>query len=252
MKPTQHPLPEILSGIPGLPRRLWLNGTFPTMLGVGMVGTRRPTSYGRKVASLLGAAVASTGWPVISGLARGIDGIVHRACVEQGHAGWAVLGSGLDVVYPRQNQDLAESLLERGGGLISEYPPGTPPAPFRFPARNRIIAALSSTVVVIEATVVGGALITARIALELGRDVLAVPGDIDRPTSEGCNLLIRDGAYPVLSPEDLIETLTFLMGPPPEAVVGPKVTIDVNEALAASDQPVGRALADLTRQQLGL
>ncbi len=163
-----------------------------------------------------------------------------------------MLGSGLDVIYPRQNLDLAENLLHRGGGLISEYPPGTPPAPFRFPARNRIIAALSSTVVVVEATVKGGALITARLALELGRDVLAVPGDIERPTSEGCNLLIRDGAYPVLSADDLIETLTFLMGPPPQAPVRPEPTIDLDEALAASDQPVGQALADVTRRQLGL
>lgn len=250
MKSDLVAVPTFLDGVPGLPRKLWRVGSWPDRLGIGMVGTRRPTSYGAKVARALGAAVASTGWPVISGLARGVDGIIHRACVEAGHPGWAVLGSGLDVVYPRQNQDLAAKLVDLGGGLISEYPPGTPPAPFRFPARNRIIAAFSAVVVVVEATLVGGALITARLALELGREVLAVPGDIDRPTAAGCNLLIRDGAHPVLSPQDLIESLTFLCGPPPLTanLLPPEVEIDVE----APGPEIGLALAERTRQQLGL
>jgi DNA processing protein len=190
---------------------------------------------------------------VISGLARGIDGVAHTACVEAGEPGWAVLGSGLDIVYPRQNESLARRLVELGGGLISEYPPGTPPAPYRFPARNRIIAALSAAVVVVEAAVTGGALITARLALELGRDVLAVPGDINRAVSEGSNLLIRDGAHPVLGPEDLIETLAYILGPPPRTPPSPPARAeDVDALIERSGGPIGETLASLTRSELGI
>ena len=228
-------------------------GTFPPRLGVAIVGTRRSTSYGDAAARILSRAVASAGWPVISGLARGIDGVAHHACVEIDEPGWAVLGSGLDVVYPRQNQSLARRLVEGGGGLVSEYQPGTPPAPFRFPARNRIIAAFSAAIVVVEAAVTGGALITARLGLELGREVLAVPGDIDRTVSAGCNRLIRDGAHPVLGPEDLIETLSFVLGPPPRApTVTPTWSEDVDSLLAQSNRPIGEALAALTRRELGI
>lgn len=228
-------------------------GTFPPRLGVALVGTRRSTSYGETAAKVLSRAVASAGWPVISGLARGIDGVAHQACVEIDEPGWAVLGSGLDIVYPRQNESLARKLVEGGGGLISEYEPGTPPAPFRFPARNRIIAAFSAAVVVVEAAVTGGALITARLGLELGREVLAVPGDINRTVSAGCNLLIRDGAHPVLGPEDLIETLTFVLGPPPRTSTAPPTWSENVEALLArSDRPIGEALAAFTRHELGI
>ena len=205
------------------------------------------------MARILSRAVAGAGWPVISGLARGIDGVAHQACVEVDEAGWAVLGSGPDVVYPRQNESLARMLLEQGGGLISEYEPGTPPAPFRFPARNRIIAAFSAAVVVVEAAVTGGALITARLALDLGREVLAVPGDINRTVSEGCNLLIRDGAHPVLGPDDLIESLTYFMGPPPRIPEPPPVWGEnVDTLLAQSELPIGETLAKLTRTELGI
>lgn len=228
-------------------------GTFPPRLGVAIVGTRRSTSYGETATRILSRAVATAGWPVISGLARGIDGVAHQACVEVDETGWAVLGSGLDIVYPRQNEGLARRLIEQGGGLISEYEPGTPPAPFRFPARNRIIAAFSAAVVVVEAAVTGGALITARLGLELGREVLAVPGDINRAVSAGCNLLIRDGAHPVLGPEDLLETLTFILGPPPRAPAAPpKWSENVDTLLAQSDRPIGEALAALMRHELGI
>jgi DNA processing protein len=249
----QEEIPSYLEGVPALPARLWLIGTFPPGPGVAIVGTRRSTSYGDTVADALGRAVSGAGWPVISGLARGIDGVAHRACVEASEPGWAVLGSGLDIVYPRQNEILARKLVEHGGGLISEYQPGTPPAPFRFPARNRIIAAFSAAVVVVEAAVTGGALITARLALELGRDVLAVPGDINRTVSEGCNLLIRDGAHPVLGPEDLIETLTYILGPPPKTPVRrPARVEDVDKFIERSEGPVGETLAKLTRSELGI
>ncbi|MGH8957880.1 MAG: DNA-processing protein DprA [Acidimicrobiia bacterium] len=249
----QEILPSYLDGVPALPERLWVVGTLPPRLGVAIVGTRRSTSYGETVARVLGRAVATAGWPVISGLARGIDGVAHQACVEANETGWAVLGSGLDIVYPRQNESLAQKLIGQGGGLISEYEPGTPPAPFRFPARNRIIAAFSAAVVVVEAAVTGGALITARLALELGREVLAVPGDINRTVSEGCNLLIRDGAHPVLGPDDLVESLTYILGTPPRSLASPGTWgEDVDTLLAESEGPVGETLARLTRSELGI
>lgn len=249
---TLLPFPEFARGFPDLPDAVWVTGTLPPMPGVAIVGSRRSTSYGNRVATEFAAAVAACGWPVISGLARGIDGIAHKACLTQGSPGWAVLGSGLDHIYPRQHTQLARELVDAGGGLISEYPPGTPPAPFRFPARNRLIAALAAVTVVVEAAVDGGALITARLALDMGRDVLVVPGDIDRAVSAGCNLLIRDGAHPVLGPEDLIELLTFTMGPPPRglATAKPAFGATIEKRLSADGRPVGEALADLIRRQL--
>lgn len=249
---NEEAIPGFAAGLPEVPARLWVEGTFPPEPGVAIVGSRRSTSYGDRIARVFAIAVDASGWPVISGLARGIDGVAHRACLAAGGTGWAVLGSGLDQVYPKQHESLARRLVESGGGLISEYPPGTPPAPFRFPARNRIIAALSAVTVVIEAAVDGGALITARLALAMGREVLVVPGDIDRPVSRGCNLLIRDGAHPVLGAEDLIESLSFVMGPPPRAArLRPEAGDEPIEAvLARSQAPVGETLAGLIRQQL--
>lgn len=243
----------MLVGVLPAPSHLWVRGKTPSMPGVAIVGTRRCTEYGRAIARNLGYAVATAGWPVISGLARGIDAAAHTGTLDGGGEGFAVFGSGVDVIYPADNRALAGRLLEHSGGLISEYPPGTPPAPFRFPARNRIIAGLSGAVVVVEAAVTGGALITARLALDQGKDVLAVPGDINRPTSEGCNLLIRDGAHPVLSPEDLLESLERILGPPPRIAAPQPVAAGgalLDEMLMQSDRPVGAVLADVVRAEL--
>ena len=223
------------------------------MRGVAIVGTRRCTQYGRSIARNLGHAVATAGWPVISGLARGIDAAAHEGTLDGSGGGFAVLGCGVDVIYPADNAGLAARLLANSGGLVSEYPPGTPPAPFRFPARNRIIAGLSDAVVVVEAAVTGGALITARLALDQGKDVLAVPGDINRATSEGCNLLIRDGAHPVLSSEDLIESLERILGPPPRHAAPEPLPADgqmLDQVLEQSDRPVGAVLAEVVRAEL--
>ena len=245
-------VPPLLRGIPNPPVTLWAVGEIPEQPGVAIVGTRRCSSYGRKVAHWLGEAVARAGWPVVSGLARGIDAAAHRAVVETGGVGVAVLGSGLDRIYPPENSHLAAELLACGGAVISEYVAGTPPAPFRFPARNRLISGLSAAVVVVEAGLTGGALITARMALEQGKEVLAVPGDVDRPTSTGCNLLIRDGAHPVLGAEDLINSLEFILGPAPAnpslREMTPGETLD--EWVAVSDRPVGEALAEVARREL--
>jgi len=246
-------VPEALRLISDPPTALWLQGQLPDQKGVAIVGTRRCTSYGMRLAKLLGQAVGRCGWPVISGLARGIDGAAHYGVTEVGGIGVAVLGSGVDVIYPRENAGLADSLVINGGGILSEYPPGTPPAPFRFPARNRLIAGLADAVVVVEAAVTGGALITARLALDQGKEVLAVPGDVDRPTSAGCNLLIRDGAHPVLGVDDLLETLDLMMGPPPNhgvKVAEPVAPMTIDGLIGRSARPVGAILADVARAEI--
>jgi DNA processing protein len=207
--------PPHLAELPDAPDLLFVRGHLPMEPGVAIVGTRRCTTYGRRLARRYGQAVATAGWPLVSGLARGIDGAAHRGTVEAGGVGTAVLGCGIDVAYPPEHRDLGEDLIRLGGAVVSEAPPGTPPEGWRFPPRNRIIAGLSRAVVVVEAAVTGGALITARAALEQGISVFAVPGDVERRSSEGCNLLIRDGAHPVFGPEDLVEALSLVLGPPP-------------------------------------
>lgn len=205
--------PAALAELPDGPPVLFVRGALPGEPAVAVVGTRRCTEYGRRLAAEYGAAIAEAGWCVVSGLARGVDGAAHRGVVRAGGRGVAVLGSGVDVMYPAEHADLARSLVAGGGAVVSEYPPGTPPEGWRFPPRNRIISGLASVVVVVEAGVKGGALITAGYALAHGRPVFAVPGDVRRATSEGCNRLIRDGAHPVLDPDDLIEELSLVLGP---------------------------------------
>lgn len=207
--------PQALETIADPPDQIWVLGVLSTEASVAIVGTRRATRYGLGLAREMGRAVASTGWPVVSGLARGIDGAAHRGCLEVGGVGIAVLGSGVDVWYPPEHRELGQALVAGGGAVLSEYPPGTRPEPWRFPARNRIISGLAAAVVVVEAAEKGGALITARLGAEQGREVFAVPGDLSRATSVGSNRLIRDGAHPVLGTDELIEALTFVMGPPP-------------------------------------
>lgn len=208
--------PTHLGSRPDAPDLLFVRGTLPAAPGVAVVGTRRCTSYGRKLAEAYGRAVAAAGWPLVSGLARGIDGAAHRGTVGAGGVGVAVLGCGLDIDYPREHRGLARALVDLGGAVVSEYPPGTPPDGWRFPPRNRIISGLAGAVVVVEANVVGGALITANTALEQGVPVFAVPGDVGRDSSRGCNLLIRDGAHPVLDPLDLVAELELVFGPVPK------------------------------------
>ncbi len=199
--------PDHLDVFEDAPDVLFVRGALPQHRGVGIVGTRRCTAYGLELAEAYGRAVAETGWLVVSGLARGIDGAAHRGMVSVNGPGVAVLGCGIDVTYPREHRRLGEQVLEAGGAIVSEYPPGSRPDAWRFPPRNRIIAGLSAAVVVVEAAKTGGALITAVKAAEYGIPVFAMPGDVDRRTSEGTNRLIRDGAFPVFDPDDLIEEL---------------------------------------------
>lgn len=225
-------LPSTLADLPDAPDLLYVRGVLPRLASVAIVGTRRATTYGLRLARSFGHAVATAGWPVVSGLARGIDGAAHFGCLDAGGVGVGVLGCGIDVAYPREHRSLASRLVDGGGAIITEYAPGAPPEPWRFPPRNRIISGLALVVVVVEAGVKGGALITAARGLEQGRLVLAVPGDVDRETSRGCNLLIRDGAHPVLDVDDLVTSLSFALGPPP------------SDVKPAEDDPILRLLRD--------
>jgi DNA processing protein len=175
---------------------------------VAIVGTRRVTAYGRQMAEELAGYLASNGVTVVSGLARGVDGFAHKAALSAGGRTIAVLGSGVDRIYPPEHRHLAEEISIQGA-VISDYAPGTPPEGSNFPPRNRIISGLSLAVIVVEAGNSSGALITARFAADQGRDVFAVPGNVHAPQSIGTNQLIRDGARPLLQPQDVLEALNL-------------------------------------------
>jgi DNA processing protein len=175
---------------------------------VAVVGTRRFSAYGQQVTERMTQSLASQGITIISGLARGIDGFAHQQALEAGGRTLAVLGSGLDQIYPPEHRGLADRISKQGG-VISDYPLGTPPDGSNFPPRNRIISALSKAVLVIEAGQKSGALITANYAAEQGREVFAVPGKITAPLSKGTNNLIRLGAHPLLGPEDVLDFLNM-------------------------------------------
>jgi DNA processing protein len=164
------------------------------------------TAYGRQITEELSAFLAANGITVVSGLARGVDAIAHQTALKAGGRSLAVLGSGVDKIYPPEHRALAEQMLERGA-ILSDYAPGTPPDASNFPPRNRIISGLSLAVVVIEAGETSGALITAEFAAEQGREVFAVPGSILAPQSKGTNKLIQNGALPLLSVNDLMQAL---------------------------------------------
>jgi DNA processing protein len=200
--------PTLLGAIHDPPAGLFVRGAAGLELlgraAVGIVGARSCSPYGAQVARMLGRELAAAGLVVVSGLARGIDGEAHRGALEAGGATVAVLGCGVDRDYPASHAELAARI--RATGLaVAEYAPGVEPAPWRFPARNRIIAGLCSTTIVVEARERSGALITADLALEEGREVLAVPGEITSALSRGTNDLLRLGATPCTGSEDVLE-----------------------------------------------
>lgn len=190
------------------PPELWARGPLrlPGQRMVSIVGTRRATEYGRRMAADIAYGVATAGWTVVSGLARGIDAAAHRGALEARGATVAVLGCGIDRVFPATNRDLS-SAIAREGLLLTEFAPGTAPRKHHFPQRNRIIAALADAVVVVQAGLPSGALITADEALGLSREVLAVPGPADQAVSHGTHRLLRDGATIVTSADDVLAIL---------------------------------------------
>lgn len=205
--------PELLRQISQPPPVIYIYGRCELldMLSVGVVGSRAATSYGRRISHKLGKDFGSAGVCVVSGLALGIDAEAHAGCLYVGGATIGVLGCGLDVVYPGNNRRLYEQIRSRGL-LVSEYPLGTRPEGFRFPARNRIIAGLCRGIVVVEASKKSGSLITVQYALEEGRDVFAVPGQIDSAKSAGAHWLVQQGASLIVSADDVLEQLSVASG----------------------------------------
>jgi DNA processing protein len=246
--------PRQLAAIHDPPPELWLRGRgdagLLSAVAVAVVGARSCSSYGRTVARSIGRELAAAGVPVISGMARGVDGEAHRGALDAGGFTVAVLGCGIDRDYPAANAELAARICE-SGLIVSEYEPGVEPAPWRFPARNRIIAGLSGAVVVVEARERSGALITVDFALEQGRDVLVVPGEITSALSAGANALLRHGAAPVLSVDDVLDAIGVVAPKParaePEGDAG-RVLAILRDAPATADEiarAVGLPAADV-------
>lgn len=215
--------PPLLGAIHDPPPALYVRGRGVDVAlagpAVAVVGARSCSAYGRSVARSLGRELAAAGLVVVSGMARGVDGEAHRGALEAGGVTVAVLGCGIDRDYPAAHAELARRICEHGL-VVSEYEPGVEPAPWRFPARNRIIAGISEAVVVVEARERSGALITADFALEEGRDVFAVPGEITSALSAGTNALLRLGATPLTSATDVLELFELTPVAPEAATLG--------------------------------
>jgi DNA processing protein len=205
---TDPEFPPRLQVIPHRPKRLYITGQLPDYnLGVAIVGTRKPTAYGRQVTAEIASRLAERGAVIVSGLAHGIDGIAHEASLKVGGHTIAVLPSGLDQVYPSAHRNLAERITTQGGALVSEYNPGTPPLQYRFLERNRLVSGLADIVIVTEAGIRSGTMNTTMHALEQGKDIYAVPGPITSSMSAGCNALIAQGATPIVNIEQFVDHL---------------------------------------------
>ncbi len=205
--------PSLLKETHGAPPVLFVQGN-PKLLArpqIAIVGSRNPTPIGCENALKFASHFSSVGFTVTSGLAIGIDGAAHRGGLLGVGNTIAVLGNGLDILYPAVHRPLASEMLEKGGALVSEFPIGTPPAQAHFPRRNRIISGLTAGVLVVEATLNSGSLITAKAALDQGREVFAIPGSIHNPLAKGCHALIRQGAKLVETAEDVSEELSAIL-----------------------------------------
>jgi len=250
--------PERLASVADPPLGLFVRGVLPEGHAVALVGARHATAYGREVAEYLGRELARAGVAVVSGMARGVDAAAHRGALAVGGPTAAVWGAGPDRVYPPEHGALAEEIAACGC-LATEYPPGCAPLAHHFPERNRIIAGLSEAVVVVEADERSGALITARLALEEGREVMAVPGSVFSRLSAGPNGLLRAGATPVLTADDVLGALGLPPRPPqPQgeeeppllALIRPGEAMTVDRLAAESHLPVAQVLEALLALEL--
>ena len=254
--------PERLTELPNPPTTLWWTGDWSVMARplVAVVGTRRATSYGLRVTREIAGALARGGACVVSGMALGIDAAAHRAALDAGGTTIAILGNGVDVAYPRSHAALHREIIERGL-VLSEMPPGARSHGGSFIKRNRIIAGIARATIVVEAPFGSGALSTANAALELGRDLGAVPGPIDSPQSQGANELFRDGAHPIASVADAL----CLAGLAPQKSAEPRVddevemrvwaalgdgAVTLDELCARSALPVAQCLTAVTTLEL--
>ena len=200
--------PKLLKEIDQSPPVLYIRGELMPAdeFAVALVGTRKVSAYGQQITRDVSLYLAGNGLTIVSGLARGVDGLAHQHALQAGGRTIAVLGSGVDVIYPPEHRKLADAIVE-SGAIISDYPMGTQPEGIKFPPRNRIISGLSLATIVIEAGERSGALITADFALEQGRDVFAVPGNVLSPASMGTNRLIQNGSFALVSPKDVLDVL---------------------------------------------
>ncbi len=254
--------PGALNDLPNPPARLWWIGDLGLLdrTLVTIVGTRRATGYGERITHELGTALTRAGACVVSGMALGIDASAHRAALEANGATIAVLGTGADVAYPRAHVSLHREIIERGL-VLSELPPGAHSHKGSFPKRNRILGAISKLTIVVEAPFDSGALITAKHANEVGREVAIVPGPIDSPQSQGSNLLLRDGAHPIVSIADAMSLAGLSPLPRSEPRIDDKVEMRVwtalghgaatlDELCARSGLPVAQCLSAVTGLEL--
>ncbi len=245
---TSSPLLARLLELHNIPKQLYLKGNLPeitideygraTPRILAIIGSRKYTNYGKQCLEKLLNTLQGEDVIILSGLAYGIDILAHTGALKNNLATIAIPGSGLDAksIYPRAHLDVAQEIVEKGGLLLSELSPETGPAKWTFPSRNRIVAALSDAILVVEASDKSGALITARQALELGRDIGAIPGDIFSPTSVGTNMLIRDGAYSITNSEDLF-ALLHLSKQQGEKIITEKYTDDEQSILNILNEP---------------
>lgn len=202
--------PDKLRTISCPPKELYCLGNLPLLndtTSIAVIGSRKYSHYGARATKDFASHLAQEGVCIVSGLAKGIDGFAHRACLSVGGKTIAVLGSGLDIIYPKENESLFYDIVKHQGLVVSEYPLGTPPQKQHFPARNRIISGLSDGVLVVEASRNSGTNITVDFALEQGKDVFVIPGNIYSKTSDGTNFLIQEGAIPVMSYADILHNI---------------------------------------------
>jgi DNA processing protein len=253
--------PGLVNQISDPPLGLFIRGAIPEAPAAAIVGSRRPTKYGEDAAVAIAREIARENVVVVSGMARGVDAAAHRGSLVEGGPTVAVWGTGPDKIYPPEHRDLADEIA-LNGALVTEYPPGTPPRKHHFPQRNRLIAGLVAAVVVVEASARSGALVTARIALEENREVLAVPGSIFSELSVGPNALLRAGARPLVTPRDLLTVLGAEGGEnttptlvPPEmegllGIIGAGEMFTVDELSNISGNPVQEVLRELLELEL--
>jgi DNA processing protein len=247
----QPEYPDRLWQIPDPPPVLWVQGRVDALShpAIAVVGARQATPAGVSIAIRLSGELALSGLAIVSGLARGVDGAAHRGALEASGVTVAVLGCGADLVYPPEHADLARRIC-RSGALVTEFPPGSQPLPWRFPLRNRVISGLSRAVVVIEASEKSGSLITARAALEQGRDVLAVPGSVASGRYRGGHALIKDGARLVETVDDVLEEIGWVRRTVPAQEVADKELVfsDLERVMTSGESYSLDDLAVLTGQ----
>ncbi|HTK39600.1 MAG TPA: DNA-processing protein DprA [Patescibacteria group bacterium] len=234
VRPLEHPYLKVLECVDDLSKKLYYCGELPgkRIASVAIVGSRKPSTYGREVTLRFAEGLARQGIVIISGLALGVDAIAHQAALDSSGTTVAVQANGLHRLYPASNRQLGERIINSGGAIIGEYEPGVDARPYQFLQRNRIISGLADAVLITEAAARSGSLNTAGHALTQGKFVFAVPGNITSPMSTGCNALLAQGALPATSVDDIL------------AVISPRTTTDAQMPLAIGSTPLEQAIID--------